>query len=467
METAAPTAAATDQPGRRPRFPRRSRDILFGLAVILIAAVAGAGVYTYQTNQGMTADQTLYQSQLKKLDRELQQARAEGYTKQDLAPITQGEEQVTENRVPVQPWSRDGYYQAQAVKVAQLQGALQGLLPEVYANARDTVSQDIAQAQTLLSQNSAQGGDVSRLQQQIGQVQQQETQASNISEVMAATASAQSVIRQATAQAATLKQESEQIQAAANQLLAQTPSLQTLQNDGQTALADADNDASIAAYQNFGNRFKDFNTLMASYDRLQFFSGQLASANLNQVAVAAAAEQMYANQIHSIFMADMPAQFILVSFQEQHIWAYQNGQLVQDTPVTTGIRGVSSEGTDFGPMQILHKNHPWTMHSPWPKGNPLWYPDTVVQYASFFTDSGEAIHDASWEPDAALGPGSQFEAAYESHGCIHVPLGVASWFYNWVNVGTQMVVYPGDGTSVQNQLSQITTDAQGNPLNPA
>jgi lipoprotein-anchoring transpeptidase ErfK/SrfK len=466
MESTAPTAAAVDQPGR-PRFPRHLRDILFGVAVILIAAVAGAGVYTYQSNQGMTADQALYRSQLRKLNHELQQARANGYTSQDLTPITQGEQQITNNRLPVEPWSRDGYYQAQAVKVAQLQGALQGLLPEVYSNARDTVSQDIAQAQTLLSQNSAQGGDVSQLQQQIGQVQQQEAQASNISEVTAVTASAQSVIRQATAQAATLKQEAAQIQAAANQLLAQTPNLQALQTDGQTALTNGDNDASVAAYQNFGNRFKDFNTLMASYDRLAFFSGQLGSANLNTVAFAAAAEQMYAGQIHNILMADLPSQFILVSFQDQHIWAYQNGQVVQDTPVTTGIRGVSNEGTDFGPMSVVNKGHPWTMHSPWPKGNPLWYPDTVVQYATFFTWSGEAIHDASWEPDSALGPGSQNNPAYESHGCVHVPLSVAGWFYNWAPMGTQVVVYPGDGTSVQNQLTEITTDHQGNPLNPA
>ena len=466
MESAVPGAAATDRP-ERPRFPRRIRDILFGVAVLMIAAIAGAGVYTYQSNQGVTADQALYQSQLRKLDFQLQQARGEGYTKQDLSPITQGEQQVSENRAPVAPWSRDGFYQSQAVKVAQLQGALEGLLPEVYANARTTVTQDVAQAQTLLSQNSAQGGDVSQLQQQVGQIQQQEAKASNISEVAAVTASAQSVIQQATAQAATLKQEAAQIQAAANQLLAQTQNLQTLQTDGQTALSNANNDASVAAYQNFGNRFKDFNTLMASYDRLQFFSGQLGSANVTQVAYAAAAEQMFAGQIHTILLGDLPAQFILVSFQNQHIWAYQNGQVVEDTPVTTGIRGVSNEGTDFGPMQILHKNHPWTMHSPWPKGNPLWYPDTVVQYASFFTDSGEAIHDASWEPDSALGPGSQFNPAYESHGCIHVPLSIAAWYYNWVNVGTQMVVYPGDGSSVQNQLSQITTDNQGNPLDPA
>lgn len=463
METAADIAESA----RRRLTNRPLRDVLFGVAVFLIAVLVGAAVFTYQSNQGVTSDQTLYQSQLKKLNHQLQQARAEGYTKQDLAPITSGEQQVMGNRAPVAPWSRDGYYQSQAVKVAQLQGALEGLLPEVYANARDTVSQDIQQAQTLLAQNASQGGDVSPLQQQVGQVEQQEAKATTISQVVQVAASAQSVIRQATAQAATLKQESAAIQAAANQLLAQTPNLQALQSAGQTALSNANNDASIAAYQNFGNRFKDFNSLMASYDRLQFFSNQLGSPDINQVAFATAAEQRYAGQIHNILMADLPAQFILVSFQTQHIWAYQNGQVVQDTPVTTGIRGTSTEGTDFGPLQILHKDHPWTMHSPWPKGNPLWYPDTVVQYATFFTWSGEAIHDASWEPDSALGPGSQNDPSFSSHGCIHVPGSIAAWFYNWSNTGTQMVVYPGDGSPVQNQLGQITTDHQGNPLNPA
>lgn len=463
METAAGIAASA----RRRLSSRPLRDVLFGVAVFLIAVVAGAAVFTFQSNRGLTADQALYQSQLKRLNHQLQQAHAEGYSKQDLAPITQGEQQVKGNQAPVAPWSRDGFYQSQAVKVAQLQGALEGLLPEVYANARDTVSQDVAQAQTILAQNQSQGGDVTQLQQQVGQVQQQEAKATTISEVVAVAASAQTVIRQATAQAATLKQESAAIQAAANQLLAQTPNLQALQAAGQTALTNGNNDASIAAYQNFGNRFKDFSTLMASYDRLQFFSGQLGSPDLNQVAFATAAEQRYSGQIQSILMADLPAQFILVSFQDQHIWAYQNGRVVEDTPVTTGIRGVSTEGTDFGPMQILHKNHPWTMHSPWPKGNPLWYPDTVVQYSTFFTWSGEGIHDANWEPDSALGPGSQNNPAFSSHGCIHVPLSIAAWFYNWSNVGTQMVVYPGDGTAVQNQLSEITTDNQGNPLNPA
>jgi len=134
-----------------------------------------------------------------------------------------------------------------------------------------------------------------------------------------------------------------------------------------------------------------------------------------------------------------------------------------ETPVTTGIWGVGDFGTDFGPMKVLHKDHPWKMQSPWPKGSQYWYPDTVVQYATFFTNTGESIHDAAWESDSVLGPGSQYNLSTRSHGCIHVPFGDATWMYNWADVGMPVIVYPGDGSSVSNQLSKITTDDQGNP----
>jgi len=138
-----------------------------------------------------------------------------------------------------------------------------------------------------------------------------------------------------------------------------------------------------------------------------------------------------------------------------------------ETPVTTGIRGVTVYGTDFGAMKVVHKDHPWTMHSPYPKGSPYWYPDTVVQYATFFTWSGESIHDAAWEPDSLLGPGSQYNASTRSHGCVHVPFNDAVWMYNFAFVGMPVVVYPADGSPVANQHSHTTTDDKCNPLTPA
>jgi lipoprotein-anchoring transpeptidase ErfK/SrfK len=124
---------------------------------------------------------------------------------------------------------------------------------------------------------------------------------------------------------------------------------------------------------------------------------------------------------------------------------------------------VTDFGTDFGPMKVTMKSHPWTMHSPWPKGSPFWYPDTPVQWATFFTNTGESIHDASWQPDSTLGPGSQFDPSTRSHGCIHIPFDKAQWMFDWADVGVPVVVYPADGTPVANQLALATTNAQGTP----
>jgi len=173
---------------------------------------------------------------------------------------------------------------------------------------------------------------------------------------------------------------------------------------------------------------------------------------------------MYASNVHVDLAQGLPAKSVIVSFTAQHVWAFEGSQLVMDNAVTTGIRGIGDFGTDFGPMKILHKDHPWKFQSPWPKGSPHWYPDTVVQWTAFFTSTGEAFHDATWEPDSDLGPGSQYTQGLQSHGCIHLPVDKAQWMYNWAAVGMPVIVYPGDGTSVANQLSQMTTNDQGVPF---
>jgi lipoprotein-anchoring transpeptidase ErfK/SrfK len=136
---------------------------------------------------------------------------------------------------------------------------------------------------------------------------------------------------------------------------------------------------------------------------------------------------------------------------------------VMESVVTTGIRGVTDIGTDFGPMKVLFRNHPYTMRSPWPKTSPHYYPDTVVQWTTFFT-SAESFHDASWEPDSLLGPGSQFNTSTRSHGCIHLPFNLAQWLFGWATEGTPVDVVPGNGQPVTEQLSEMTTDSQGKPL---
>jgi hypothetical protein len=123
--------------------------------------------------------------------------------------------------------------------------------------------------------------------------------------------------------------------------------------------------------------------------------------------------------------------WIVISLECQELSAYQGGQLVADTPITSGRPALA---TDRGHTRVLRKNHPWLMVSPWPRGSPYYYTPSWVQYVTWFWPNGSGIHDASWEPDSALGPGSNL-GAYASHGCIHVTLSMAQWIYDWADVG--------------------------------
>ena len=109
------------------------------------------------------------------------------------------------------------------------------------------------------------------------------------------------------------------------------------------------------------------------------------------------------------------------------------------TLVTTGRPELP---TDIGLMRVYRKNAPWLMRSPWGPGSPYWYPPSWVQYVLWFTSQGHGIHDANWEPNSALGPGSQYNMAVASHGCVHVNSNLIAGLYNWADWGTAVPVSP-------------------------
>jgi lipoprotein-anchoring transpeptidase ErfK/SrfK len=214
----------------------------------------------------------------------------------------------------------------------------------------------------------------------------------------------------------------------------------------------ARNEATIAVFLKLEGAVR----LSAALER---YGALLLPAEPQRVALAAAGIQHYGKQLHNGLLHDGPSRLITVSLHEQRLIAYDHGRVVVDTLVTTGRPALA---TDVGAMRVTRKDSPWTMHSPWPKGSPEWYPDTPVRMVLWFTENGEGLHDASWQPDSTLGPGSQ-NGPFASHGCIHVPLAAVSTLFEWAPIGTPVVVYPGDASPVANQVGQQTVDAAGNP----
>lgn len=137
----------------------------------------------------------------------------------------------------------------------------------------------------------------------------------------------------------------------------------------------------------------------------------------------------------------LPEKAITISLTEQVLRAYEHGQQVFWSYVTTGRPGLE---TDPGSFKVYWKVSPWTMHSPWPKGSPFWYPDSKVQMVMWF-NGGDGIHDASWR--SRYGPGTNgphYDPTGEdtgTHGCVNVPFGNMVWLWNWTPTGTAVIVY--------------------------
>jgi hypothetical protein len=128
--------------------------------------------------------------------------------------------------------------------------------------------------------------------------------------------------------------------------------------------------------------------------------------------------------------------WIVISLECQELSAYQNGQLLEDMLITTGRPALP---TERGHTHVLSKNHPFLMVSTWPRGSPYYYNPSWVQYVTWIWPNGTGIHDAYWEPNSGLGPGSTL-GPYASHGCIHVTLPMAQWIYYWADIGTPVDV---------------------------
>lgn len=163
---------------------------------------------------------------------------------------------------------------------------------------------------------------------------------------------------------------------------------------------------------------------------------QAVDALSSAVVTARQKAQQAAMQSTTACIDGAPAQLIVIHLATQQLVAYDNGCPFLTTLVTTGRPALP---TDRGTFHIFAKYPSYHMISPWPRGDPFWYPDTWVYNAMEFVGDGTFIHNASWQPADTYGPGSQ-NGPYASHGCVHVPDGALARLYAWAPIGTTVTV---------------------------
>ena len=124
---------------------------------------------------------------------------------------------------------------------------------------------------------------------------------------------------------------------------------------------------------------------------------------------------------------------IMVSLSQQKMTAYDHGQPVLTTLVTTGKPALyTPPGTYYITQRVVDSY----FTSPWPKGSPNYYPPMYVYYGLRLNSTQIYIHDATWR--SVFGP--SVAPDQRSHGCVETPLGAMKWIYNWAPLGMTVVV---------------------------
>ncbi|HEX9094593.1 MAG TPA: L,D-transpeptidase [Candidatus Dormibacteraeota bacterium] len=232
-------------------------------------------------------------------------------------------------------------------------------------------------------------------------------------------------------------------QQATNKLVAQYVEQAAAKDHGDPAVARAGANAALAQVQADIQTARIFQMDISIVD----LHVRNLAAKLSTVTTPADLEQVNGGlQVQDKVLRDamtqtLPDKALTISLSEQVIRAYEHGQQVFWSYVTTGRPGLE---TDPGNFKVYWKVSPWTMHSPWPKGSPYWYPDSKVQMVMWF-NGGDGIHDASWR--SRYGPGTNgphYDPTGEdtgTHGCVNVPYRNMLWLWNWTPTGTQVIVY--------------------------
>jgi lipoprotein-anchoring transpeptidase ErfK/SrfK len=136
---------------------------------------------------------------------------------------------------------------------------------------------------------------------------------------------------------------------------------------------------------------------------------------------------------------------MFVDLVTQRLYAYEDSILIKEFAITSGRPTLT---TPVGTFTVLDKKVNQTFYSPWPEGDPNYYPPVFVPYALKLTDTGIYIIAAPWrEAYNDFGPGSQYPHTLPngaettgSHGCIATSTTDGAWYYNWTLIGMSVVI---------------------------
>lgn len=426
------------------------------LLSLSIAGILGFfAVVMAQANAEASGLESAYRSSIHQISLDMAQATGQGYTSDDLAPISAKLAEIQAAPEPIWVGDRPGFYRQQGLAASSLHGDLNRLEVSIGDDAKAKLGQTLSDTAAKIAQDhqlQVDDADVAPLQTRLDELNKTAAAASKITDYRSLVVEAGKVQASAAQLAQAQIDENNAIQQLADQIKAQANgNLDAIRKAAQKILRDARDDATVEGFLAMRNHFNNPATVMKPLAKMEKFVGQLGDGNLDKAAFAGAAIQRYGGQVHDAATKGMPAKTLVVYIQDQYLIAYDHGNQAMGTVVTTGRPSLP---TDVGPMKIIYRQSPFVMRSPWPKTSPFWYPDSPVRKVMWFTETGEGLHDAPWRGDYGAGTN-----VYDgTHGCINLPGDRVDWVWDWAPDGTDVIVIPGTGETQASQLAQDSID---------
>lgn len=131
--------------------------------------------------------------------------------------------------------------------------------------------------------------------------------------------------------------------------------------------------------------------------------------------------------------SDIGSTYVEVDIANQMMYYYRNGEQVLSTPVVTGRTGTAD--TVPGAYAVWNKEENATL-----KGYNVHTQKDYAQPVSYwmpFDDTGQGIHDASWQ--SSFGGTAYLTSG--SLGCINTPPDVMAQLFSLVEVGTPVIIF--------------------------
>ncbi len=142
----------------------------------------------------------------------------------------------------------------------------------------------------------------------------------------------------------------------------------------------------------------------------------------------------FKTEYNRITTLDGVARYIEVNLTSQHLWVYQDDQVIYESPITSGATGMGFP-TATGLFSIYAKAR--NTHLIGYQYGPQYNYDVLVDYWMPFY-GGFGLHDAWRWRSSYGGPDYYYNG---SHGCVNLPLATAAFIYNWADIGTPVWVH--------------------------